>query len=126
MDRILIVDDSPSTRALMRGILSQLDVDVEEARSGFEGIKALPRGGYQLVITDINMPDIHGLEFIRMMRHSPAYGQLPVLVVSTQAESRDVARALSLGANAFLKKPFTAEELLAQVRALLASGGAGV
>jgi CheY-like chemotaxis protein len=124
MVRVLVVDDSPSTRALMRGILSQLEIEVEEARSGFEALRALPRGGYHLVITDINMPDIHGLEFIRMMRHSPAYATLPVLVVSTQAESRDVSRALSLGANAFLKKPFGEEELLGQVRTLL--GGRGV
>jgi two-component system, chemotaxis family, chemotaxis protein CheY len=119
MHRILIVDDSPSTRALMRGILSELACEVEDARSGFDALRLLPRGAYSLIITDINMPDIHGLEFIRMMRHSPAYSALPVLVVSTQAESRDVSRALSLGANAFLKKPFTAEELLVQVRALL-------
>lgn len=123
MVRILLVEDSPSTRVLMGEILRAAGrYVVEEAPSGFEAMRMLSRSQYQLVVTDINMPDIHGLELIAKMRRTSAYRDTPILVVSTQSESRDVQRALALGANVFLRKPFSADELLTQVADILGSG----
>jgi two-component system, chemotaxis family, chemotaxis protein CheY len=120
MQRILVVEDSASTRALVCGILRKLEgCEVDEAPSGLEALRLLARSSYQLVVTDINMPDIHGLEVVRTVRRSANHKDIPVLVVSTQSASRDVERALALGATAYLPKPFTPEVLAQHVRTLL-------
>jgi two-component system chemotaxis response regulator CheY len=120
MLRILVVEDSSSTRALVRAILEDPDfertagrngVEVSEAESGFDAMRYLPRGHFDLVVTDINMPDINGLELIQFIRKSPHTKDTPILVISTQAAERDIARGLSLGANAFVAKPFTRDAL---------------
>lgn len=95
------------------------EVEVVEAVSGFDALRLLPRGAFDLLITDINMPDINGLELIRFVRQSESYGKLAVLIISTQAAQRDVARGLSLGADGFLPKPFTPEALRRSVSAAL-------
>ena len=120
MLRILVVEDSSSTRALVRAILEEPDfekmhgrngVEVTEAESGFDAMRFLPRGHFDLVVTDINMPDINGLELIQFIRESPHMKDTPILVISTQAAERDISRGLALGANAFVAKPFTSEAL---------------
>ena len=70
-------------------------------------LRLLPRGPYDLVITDINMPDINGLELISFIRKSESHKATPVLIISTQSSERDRARGLSLGANGYLIKPFS-------------------
>ena len=122
MTRVLIVDDSSAVRAFVRAALEatdEIEAEVEEAVSGFEALRVLPRESFDLLILDINMPNIHGLELISMLRRSERYSTTPVLVISTEASERDKQRALELGANAFLAKPFDAETLLAEVQLLL-------
>ncbi|AUX40701.1 chemotaxis protein CheY [Sorangium cellulosum] len=87
------------------------DVDIVEAMSGFDALRLLPRGAFDLVITDINMPDINGLELIRFVRQSDRYRRVGILIISTQATERDIQRGLKLGADGFLAKPFTPEAL---------------
>jgi two-component system chemotaxis response regulator CheY len=114
--RVLIVDDSSAMRAFVRATLEeQGEVEVTEARTGFEALKILPREQFELVIVDINMPDINGLELISVMRKSERYQQTPLLIITTEASARDRERGLSLGANDYLAKPFTPEQLLASV-----------
>jgi len=127
MLRILVVEDSASMRSFVRNALesdsrSSAGVDVVEASSGFEALRLLPRGPYDLVITDINMPDINGLELISFMRKSELHKATPVLIISTQSSERDRARGLSLGANGYLIKPFSQEVLQTEVWRLLPSG----
>jgi two-component system, chemotaxis family, chemotaxis protein CheY len=119
MARILVVEDSFSMRSFVRSALEAdgsglPDVEVVEAASGFDALRLLPRGPYDLVITDINMPDINGLELLSFIRKSELHKATPVLIISTQSSERDRERGLSLGANAYLVKPFTSEALLAQ------------
>ena len=126
MLRILIVEDSASMRSFVRNALesdarSSAGVDVVEASSGFEALRLLPRGPYDLVITDINMPDINGLELISFIRKSEAHKTTPVLIISTQSSERDRARGLSLGANGYLIKPFSQQALQTEVWRLLPS-----
>ncbi len=120
MARILVVEDSSAFRAFIRAALESApdvfgssadDVDVVEAASGFDALRLLPRGHYDLVITDINMPDINGLELVRFMRDNERYRHVCTIIISTQSSEKDRARGLALGANAFLAKPFTAETL---------------
>lgn len=118
---VLIVDDSTAMRAFVRAALEGADepIDVVEASSGFDALRVLPRQPLALAIVDINMPHIHGLELIGMLRGNERYKALPLLVISTESTERDRERALQLGATSYLTKPFTAEALLEQVEALL-------
>ncbi len=92
------------------------EVEVVEAASGFDALRLLPRGPYDLVITDINMPDINGLELVQFMRKSELHRRTPIVLISTQSADRDRQRGLSLGADAYLAKPFTPELLLEETR----------
>jgi two-component system chemotaxis response regulator CheY len=128
MWRILVVEDSASMRSFVRNALesdarSSAGVDVVEASSGFEALRLLPRGPYDLVITDINMPDINGLELIRFVRQSAHHRQIAVLIISTQSAERDKKRGLALGADGFLAKPFSPEALREAVAQSLAGRG---
>ncbi len=131
MRRILVVEDSVSTRSLVRAILEDPafaaevgPVEITEAQSGFDAMRLLPRARYDLVITDINMPDVNGLELIHFIRKSEQYRKTPLLIISTQATERDVERGEQLGADAYVPKPFTPEVLRATCAKLLANGGA--
>jgi two-component system chemotaxis response regulator CheY len=118
-----------TTRGFVRSALegeSELGaVEVIEAVSGFDALRLLPRGGYDLVITDINMPNINGLELLQFIRKSERHRAVPVVLISTQSSDRDRQRGLALGANAYLAKPFTEQALRALVLEQLSrlSGG---
>jgi two-component system chemotaxis response regulator CheY len=116
MPRILVVEDSSTMRAFVRAALEEQvssvgELSVVEAASGFDALRLLPRGPYALVITDINMPDINGLELVRFIRSSEQHQATPIVLISTQSSERDQQRGLSLGADAYLAKPFTEEAL---------------
>jgi len=126
MARILVVEDSSAFRAFIRAALegapelfdaSVDDIEVVEASSGFDALRLLPRGNYDLVITDINMPDINGLELVRFMRENERYRKVCTIVISTQSSEKDRQRSLALGANVFLAKPFTVEALCQAITA---------
>lgn len=91
------------------------DYIVDEVGDGFDALRLVPRADYDLVITDINMPDINGLELIHAIRQHARHARTPLVVITTNDRERDVERALKLGASAVLTKPFTPEELLATV-----------
>lgn len=117
---ILVVEDSIAMRSFIASVLEEIDqVAVTQAGSGFEALKLLPRTNFDLVVTDINMPDIHGLELIKFIRSNPRYSEMPLIIVSTEASQRDRERGLALGANAYLVKPFTPEQLKECVLRLL-------
>ncbi len=119
--KILIIDDSRAMRAYVRASLEvEGELSVIEAANGLEALRILPRDAFDLVITDINMPDINGLEVVAFMRRSEAHRDTPLLIITTEAAPRDRERALSLGADAYLSKPFDAPSLRAAVRAALA------
>ncbi|MBI5101452.1 MAG: response regulator [Nitrospirae bacterium] len=112
MKTILIVDDSATTRALIRAVIDELgDVETVEAASGFEALKMLPQQDYDLIITDINMPDINGLELINFIRNNARYVHLPIIIVSTERSEEDKKRGMALGATSYVTKPFKLPEL---------------
>lgn len=113
-------------RAFLRAALEAegLTDEIIEAKSGFEALRILPRERFDFAFVDINMPDIHGLEVIRLMRASEAHTKTPILVVSSEASPRDLERGMSLGADGWLKKPFTPEGLVAAIRDVLEKRGA--
>ena len=92
---------------------------VTQAESGFHALKILPRSRYDLIITDINMPDINGLELVRFIRDSDVHKKTPLIIISTDGREADRDRGMKLGANAYLTKPFQPEQLLETVKGLL-------
>ncbi len=123
MRRLLVVEDSAAMRGLIASILAGLEaVEVVEVPSGYEALRRLPRETFDLIVMDINMPDINGLELLGFVRSHPTYATTPVLIVTTQAGEEDRRRAMSLGANAYLCKPFTPEALQAEATRLLGGG----
>ena len=131
MARILLVEDSAAMRTYVRAALEGLpalgdDCEIVEAASGFNALRLLPRAAYDLVITDINMPDINGFELLSFVRKSPLYREIPLLIISTQASDRDRERGLALGADGFLAKPFTPEAIRhAVTQSLTGRGSSG-
>jgi two-component system chemotaxis response regulator CheY len=117
MKTILIVEDSLTTRALIRAVIDELgDIETVEASSGFEALKMLPQQDYDLIITDINMPDINGLELISFVRNNPRYNRMPIVIVSTERSEEDRNRGMALGATAYVAKPFKSDELQEIIR----------
>jgi two-component system, chemotaxis family, chemotaxis protein CheY len=116
--RVLLVEDSAAMRTFVGSVLEAAGgFVVDEVKDGFDALRLLPRSDYDLVVTDINMPDINGLELIRTIRQHARHAHTPLVVITTNDRDRDVERALKLGASAVLTKPFTPEELLVTVGA---------
>jgi two-component system, chemotaxis family, chemotaxis protein CheY len=124
---ILVVDDSATTRSLVASYLADLpEVDVVEASSGFEALRVLPARRVDLIVTDINMPDINGLELLSFVRANPNYRRIPVVIITTENSAEDRKRGLDLGASDYLVKPFGAADLRRAVGAALERGGGEV
>jgi two-component system chemotaxis response regulator CheY len=120
MKNILIVEDSKAIRSMIRVSLEESGgFYVVEAGNGFEALKTLPTRRFDLVITDINMPDINGLELIGFVKSNPAYRDIPLVIVSTEKTEEDVKRGLALGAAGYVVKPFTKADLMAAVAKVL-------
>lgn len=118
--KILIAEDSPTMRALIVSTIAALgDYEIVEAANGFEALRILPREKVDLVITDINMPDINGLELVSFIKSNPNYEGTPLFIISTEGSERDREKGLALGANAYLVKPFAPEELQALIQKYL-------
>lgn len=105
---------------MLASALQILDgVEVHTAVSGFDALKVLPRHRFSLIITDINMPDINGLELINFVKKNPNYRETPLFVITTEGRVQDRERGLALGANEYLIKPFATEDVAALVRKYL-------
>jgi len=121
---VLVVEDSAAMRSFIASTIEEIEgVEVVEAESGFEALKKLPRHRFNIIITDINMPDINGLELIRFIRENEQYQDTPLIIVSTESSQRDRERGLALGANAYLVKPFSPGELRDCVNKYLKTDG---
>jgi len=109
---ILIVDDSKAMRELLTATIETVaDFRILEASTGFEAMRVLPREKVDIVLTDINMPDINGLELISYMRNSPSHSAIPIIIISTEGSHKDIEKGTLLGANEYLVKPFDPADL---------------
>ena len=120
MRNILVVDDSPTMRRMVIASLRSLpDVGFGEAGSGLETIERLALKPIDLVVLDLNMPDMHGIEVIEFLRGHQSYRRIPVIVLTTRGDDISRADALAAGATLYLTKPFDPKELMAQALKLL-------
>ncbi len=120
MRTILVVDDSPTIRKMVRAALGTLtDVGFIEAGSGLQAIETLALHPLQMVVLDLNMPDMHGLDVLRFLRSHSRYRALPVIVLTTRGDEASRDAVLEAGATLYLTKPFSPSLLVSSVRELL-------
>lgn len=116
---ILVADDSSTIRKLVTFALKALGNDVVTACDGMEALETLPRVDVDLIITDLNMPNVDGYEFIRAVRQNAAYANIPIIILSSEKEDDDIQRGIVAGANSYLVKPFQPQVIQNEVAKLL-------
>ena len=114
--KILIVDDSSSMRQMVKFTLTEEGYDVEEAVDGKDGVDKVSDVNPELIITDINMPNMNGIELIEAVRKTDAYKFTPIIVLTTESEQSKQDAGKKAGASAWLIKPFTPEQLIETVK----------
>ena len=120
MTRILIVDDSPTIRRMVRGSLEGLPgLTFREAKTGLEAIECLVVSPADLIVLDLNMPDMHGLDVLKFVRGQSAFATLPVAVLTTRGDEPSRKAAMAAGATLYLTKPFSPQELARDISGLL-------
>lgn len=120
MIKLLIVDDSKVMRDMVAACLRPLSAAAFEfAASGLEAIERLSLSDFTLVVLDLNMPDIGGVEVVEFIRSQDKLRNLPILVVTTRGDEASRQEVLTAGASAYMTKPFAPEEILGTVRRLL-------
>jgi two-component system, chemotaxis family, chemotaxis protein CheY len=118
---ILIVDDSEFVRSYHSHILEQAQFEVITAVDGSDGLEKLFTNDCDLVLTDINMSNMDGYEFIRRVRADGKYSSLPIIIVSTESEGKDKSRGFDAGANLYMVKPTSPEMMIENIRMILAA-----
>jgi two-component system chemotaxis response regulator CheY len=121
MPKILIVDDSATIRKMVRASLRALaDAEFVEAGNGLEAIEQIALGPVALIILDLNMPDMHGVDVLKFLRRHQGWSDVPVVVLTTRGDESSRETAMAAGATEYLTKPFAPQVLLAAARDLLA------
>ena len=117
---ILVVDDSKVMREMVIACLrGEPNLGFVQAASGLEAIEKLSLGSFALVVLDLNMPDIGGVEVVEFVRGQDQLRHLPILIVTTRGDDASRQRVMEAGASRFMTKPFTPDALIGEVRALL-------
>ena len=120
MNTILVVDDSATMRRMIMASLRDVpEVTFQQAGSGLEAIEALALAPVDLVLLDLNMPDMHGFEVLRFVRSHERFRELAVVVLTTRGDEESRREALQEGATLYLTKPFTPATFAPQIRSLL-------
>lgn len=117
--RILVVDDSASIRQVQRYVLSGAGYDVTEAVDGQDGLSKLQASPVNLIFTDLNMPNLDGVGFIKAVRASASHRLTPIVMVTTESADAKKQEGRAAGATGWIVKPFTPEQLLAVVKKVM-------
>jgi two-component system OmpR family response regulator len=115
--KILVVDDEPGVRELICDALHMSDFQTLQAVDGLTALSAIRKGGFDLMILDINMPKLDGLELLEKIRNDGI--EIPALMLSARGDKVDISQGLKLGADDYMTKPFSIEELVLRVKAIL-------
>lgn len=119
---VLIVDDSAAIRKILHRVLVQADVPlgkVLEASDGLEALEKLKTDKVGLILSDINMPNMDGIELLSKLKEDANFKTVPILMVTTEGSQAKVLQALELGAAGYVRKPFTAEQIKEKLAGLL-------
>jgi len=121
MARILSVDDSLTIRSMVKTFLEEEGFEVVSANDGVEAMKIAREQTFDLVLSDINMPNMNGISLVSKLRRLEDYAKVPILMLTTEDSDFKKNKAKSFGASGWLQKPFTQERLVGAVQKLLAS-----
>jgi two-component system chemotaxis response regulator CheY len=113
--KILIADDSPTIRKFVAFSLTLQGFDVIATCDGMEAVEKLPSNKIDLVITDLNMPNMDGFELIKSIRGNSEYSDVPIIILSSLSGSEEIEKGMSLGANSYLVKPFDPKRIQYEV-----------
>jgi two-component system chemotaxis response regulator CheY len=122
---ILVVDDSAAIRKILVRVLSQAELpinQIHEANDGVEALNVLGTQDVNLVLSDVNMPNMDGLELLTKVRSNASWSKLPVIMITTEGSQAKVLDAVRLGANGYVRKPFTSEQIKEKVLTCLKEG----
>ncbi len=119
MKKILAVDDSASIRQMVNFTLKGAGYDVVEAVDGKEGLAKAHADKFDMIITDLNMPHMDGIQLITAARKLPAYNFIPILMLTTESQAEKKEAGKTAGATGWIVKPFNAEQLIAVVKKLV-------
>lgn len=117
--RILVIDDEPQIRRVMRAALSATGYEVSDARSGEEAVEKLGDERFDLILLDVNLPGMSGMDACRVIRHETLVPDVPIIMLTVRNAEKDIVEALDAGADDYVVKPFGTPELLARIRAAL-------
>lgn len=115
----LVVDDSATIRKMIMTALRPLNPVCREASSGLEALEQIMLQEYDAILLDLNMPDMHGMEFLTFVRKQKVFHDIPIIVITTQSDVTTRDAVLSAGANSFITKPFSPQIVLERVEALI-------
>ena len=116
MRRVIVIDDEAQIRKLLRISLERKDFDVHEAASGFEGLQSIQSVRPDIILLDLNLPDVEGSKVLTEIR---SWSTLPIIILSVRNLESDIVSLLNAGADDYLTKPFNVEELIARMKAAL-------
>jgi len=119
---ILVVDDSTAIRKILIRVLRQTGLTIDEifeARDGVEALEIVRNHPLQLVLSDINMPNMDGLGLLAELKADAQWRHLPVVMITTEGSAEKVSQAIRLGSAGYIRKPFTAEQIQEKIGALL-------
>jgi two-component system, chemotaxis family, chemotaxis protein CheY len=116
---VLVVDDSSAIRESVSYVLDQAGYGVVQAQDGLDGLSKLDGKKFDLIITDVNMPNLDGIGLVRKVRENPEYKFVPIIVLTTESQKSKMDEGKAAGATGWIVKPFSADKLLAVVRKLI-------
>lgn len=120
MQQVLVVDDSATMRRMIIASLQDLEnINFSQASNGLEAIERLALSSADVMILDLNMPDMHGIEVLKFVRQQPSYKDLPIIILTTRGDEESRGIATLAGASAYITKPFEPKKLAQQVREFL-------
>lgn len=117
--RIMTVDDSASMRQMVGFTLKQHGYDIIEAVNGTEALKKLEKESIDMLITDINMPELDGISLVRRVRDNPSYKFIPIIILTTEFQAEKKQEGKAAGATGWIVKPFRPDQLVAVVRKVM-------
>lgn len=119
MAAILLVDDSTTVRKLLIRILKPAGFDILEAGDGIQALEVMAQEHVDLVVADLNMPHMDGIELVKMIRKQPEHADLPIVMLTTESDSEHRRKGLEAGANVYLVKPAPSHMILYKIQSLL-------
>jgi len=124
LKKVLVVDDSALIHQMYKMVLMRYKCAIVDALDGQDGLDKLAKNtDISLVLLDINMPVMNGLDFIKKVKEAGTYNHIPIIIVSTEGKEEDTMKALSLGAKGYVKKPFQPSDLHALIEKLYPEKG---